>query len=1347
VKTNKLVLLSVAAIVLYYWATSRIPRMADYQTPPHPIMHGNYYSYHDMSEQWDQGKRPGTLNMTKNGQYNLIGNPYADYAKFQPLQKQEYFCDFYDLDIGFLFPIDLARRLFGVLPDNYLRTVAFQLLVDILAAFAIFTSLIGWGLLPATGSALLYATNVAIGTQVSLAFYYFWDAVTALAALLAIVSLHRTARRRFDWASVALAIVLGAILGFGIWLRSSWAAYSFVLVALLLFSRTMRKYAPITAVVLLVCASYPIVRASRLLGHPAVTTRQSWSAAFEALGKDPNPYGLENDDQYLFDVAREKYGAVDDNCQGTKRDAALKKEYQEIWRKDRAFIIRSIANRMYLGFLSNGARQDDVGDRNALILAVIGCGWMVLRGGARRWLAIPAATLFVVSVASIGLVYFVTAHYNGVSQVCLVLLAAGTFDLMGYFLPRSFRFAPLKRRAQATWRLMRLRRWYIAGAVVALALIAAILNVPRVHGFLNPPVFAVEWFPPAELAPERVAEHVAKIRHLPPAERQPLLDTLQVSRDADDAALTTALRAYLKHLWGQNVRDNITRFDLDLATTFAPKAQQALWHSEHFVLGFTVDQAKGFDVADPSTWSGRVLAFRVKQPADPAAFERAVPVFVEKFERRGLVLESRQGNSFVFRERVDGGGASAAPLTRELDARRQIDGGVVGHEEVFQHMQARLGHRAIAAGPLADVVRVLLRVGVGVGGRDGVGDEAKDVVIENAVAHEDHVGGIVLRANPLFAIDRADQVERERHVLDDPLPADREAFAVAGDEPDVQVRLEQRQTVMIVRSEHFHELAVGGVIERARRHHAVDVENEDLWRPHDALQKTCLRLSMGDDYGSENLARGPAGRRWRSVGSIVRAAARESASSRSAARGFRGRRSNSPHDAVEVVGHQQRAVRRDCDAGGLPADGAFGTGIADEPGHEVFVYAGRTALDPPHAEHFVPGQDSPVPRAMTRDEDVAAILRRELRPVIECEPHRRGVRLEQHVGDDDRRSQLGMPAGKRRILIRAGIEPRPAVESAALDRRDEVGRQVVADQVAFVDRGPQVARHRIDADARRVANTGSVDVQRAALGRRFENVGAVHFGIDVDVVDVRSRSDRDEQRPFVERKRDVARPVAIGRQLRHDRLGGVARAQVAVPVPEPDDRIGVADVHEFRLRSERKERDAERHPQSGRERLDERRPVLAHVAEDFDPARFALGDEHVAVRRAPDDPRVLEARHVFFDGESVGHARPLRRKRGPVIPDDRRRVWRRKIGRRDSVPGPGRGASVVVERRLGVLTLEVRDRRRDDDDRRDENCGGADACHHAFTIQRPTTAEFGENGRACTLSDHRSKKMGRAARS
>jgi hypothetical protein len=639
------------AVLLYAWSTSRIPRMADYQTPPHPIMHGNYYTYHDMSEQWDLGKKPGVLDMTKNGQYNALGNPYLDYAKFQPAQQQHYLCDFYDLDIGFLFPVDVARRLYDrVLPDSYLRTMALQLLVDALATGAIFVAFIGWGWLPALGSAFLYASNISIATQVSLAFYYFWDATVALAALLLLTALFAKAqRRKFDATSVMLALSLGALLGLGIWLRSSWAAYSIVLVGLMLLNRKLWKYLPLTAIVLVACSSYPIIRASRLVGHPAVTTRQSWSAAFEALGKDPNVYGLENDDQYLFDVAREKYAAVDNNCQGTKRDAALKEEYLKIWRKDPAFIKRSIANRMYLGFFSNGARQDDQADRTALILALVGCGWMLLRGGSRRWLALSAAALFVVSTASVCLVYFVTGHYNGVSQVCLVLLAAGTFDLIGYLLPPTLRISRWRRRVFATGRLLRMRKWPVVSACIVVSVITLVLQQPRVQAYFAVPLFQVEWFAPAELAPVAVTHHVAEIRALPALEQRQLMAALELPAQADDEDLAGALKTRLKHIAGINIRDNVSRYELDLDASFAAAAQQALWHSEHFVLGFTVSEVRGFDPSERATWSGQLLRFSLKT-SDPAALELMAPVLMEKFLHRGLQLVSRNGNTFVFRK-------------------------------------------------------------------------------------------------------------------------------------------------------------------------------------------------------------------------------------------------------------------------------------------------------------------------------------------------------------------------------------------------------------------------------------------------------------------------------------------------------------------------------------------------------------------------------------------------------------------------------------------------------------------------------------------------------------------------
>ncbi len=462
-----LVLLAVA--ICYCWSTTRIERMIAYQTPTHPIMHGNYYTFHDMSEQWDQGKRPGTLNIIKNSQYNLLNNPYLDYAAFHS-SGAPLFCDYYDLDIGFLFPVDVARRLFTVLPDNFLRTLALQVLVDLCALFVIFAAFHRWGWLPASAAALLYAWNVSIGMQSALAFYYFWDAIVALAALLLVTALYTEARRtRFSPVAVGIAASLGVLCGFGVWLRASWAIYSIVLIAALFAAARTRRYALVVALLFVAASAYPVTRATRLMGHFSLTTRQSWAAAFEALGKDPNAYGLENDDQFLYDFARENYGAVDAACQGVKRDAALRQESLKIWNQDRGFVIRSIANRIYLGVVSNGGLLPTT-DRNMLVLALLGGLWMLLRGGSRRLLAVAAASLFAVSTVSICLVYFMTPHYNGVPQICLILLAIGVFDLLQFLVGRGISPRKVWRRFASIGSVLRAAK--AAVAVVGLASLA-----------------------------------------------------------------------------------------------------------------------------------------------------------------------------------------------------------------------------------------------------------------------------------------------------------------------------------------------------------------------------------------------------------------------------------------------------------------------------------------------------------------------------------------------------------------------------------------------------------------------------------------------------------------------------------------------------------------------------------------------------------------------------------------------------------------------------------------------------------------------------------------------------------
>src|SRR3954451_3081406 len=93
----------------------------------------------------------------------------------------------------------------------------------------------------------------------------------------------------------------------------------------------------------------------------------------------------------------------------------------------------------------------------------------------------------------------------------------------------------------------------------------------------------------------------------------------------------------------------------------------------------------------------------------------------------------------------------------------------------------------------------------------------------------------------------------------------------------------------------------------------------------------------------------------------------------------------------------------------------------------------------------------------------------------------------------------------------------------------------------------------------------------------------------------------------------------------HDHLLFTARVEISGLVGEPDHGVGLADVHPFRIRSRRMERDSKRalealHKYLVAFRL--RGSVLG--AQDADPSRRAFRNEQVAVRGNADEPWVVE---------------------------------------------------------------------------------------------------------------------------
>src|SRR5258708_34303412 len=115
-----------------------------------------------------------------------------------------------------------------------------------------------------------------------------------------------------------------------------------------------------------------------------------------------------------------------------------------------------------------------------------------------------------------------------------------------------------------------------------------------------------------------------------------------------------------------------------------------------------------------------------------------------------------------------------------------------------------------------------------------------------------------------------------------------------------------------------------------------------------------------------------------------------------------------PDRAVAVFGEQQRAVMRDRDANGPSPHRGI---IDDKAGDKILVFAGGDAVLETNADDLVAGAFRPVPRAMFGREPIAAIFAWKRAAIVECEPQRGRVRLDQDVGYADLALQIAPLAG------------------------------------------------------------------------------------------------------------------------------------------------------------------------------------------------------------------------------------------------------------------------------------------------------------------------------------------------
>lgn len=425
--------LAIVAITLQ-WVNSRVTIIRQNQDPAHPTALVTYAAFHSMATGLREG-RIGQVEMVAFERYSRLRDPLAPFER-QPRGAEQRWVNYYVLDVGYSFIVEAARLAFPSLPDNHLRALALQLVVD--AALVGFVGFVFWQWSAALGllAAYLYASNSVFFDLVSFAYYYYWDIPLMFVVLGALLLATRRPAEAASWLTCA-----GFALGFGVWLRGSWWPLSLFFLGVAASSPLLRRRLLIPVAVFAVVAAPQVVRASAARGELTFTPRSVWHVALVGLGYYPNPYGLSDQDEVVFNLTRQKYGVRFKYEDYYEHDQAAKKEFFSIWNNDRGFVIRSFLGR--LGESLAGSTKSNVlsflfvSNLTYRLLCLAGFVAMILRGADKRLLGIASGGAYVIYVVLTCMFYFVGLAYDNVPEVTLLVLFLGGIEAVWHLAGQS----------------------------------------------------------------------------------------------------------------------------------------------------------------------------------------------------------------------------------------------------------------------------------------------------------------------------------------------------------------------------------------------------------------------------------------------------------------------------------------------------------------------------------------------------------------------------------------------------------------------------------------------------------------------------------------------------------------------------------------------------------------------------------------------------------------------------------------------------------------------------------------------------------------------------------------------
>lgn len=635
-------------IVLAVWFGARVFMHYHFQIMEHAFTN----VMHEMGVSLDEGHPIGEINVSRYIRNKNLGVDDIYDLKTQP---GDTFCQFKTVDPGYGAVFAAARKIFFFMPDTAMRPVMLQLFLDALTVLLLYVTFYRWGWITAVFGSVLYGLHTVFAFSAATPWYHFWDGTTCTLGVLGLLWLYRLSKSATPRSLlIALAVAIGLVMGAGVWIRSSWFIFTPLLFGMCLFSKPMRPWIGVAFLSYAMLAVPMVMRATQLDGHLAYSTRMSWHTALQGLGRNPNPYGIEDNDLYLLTRTHDEQSVNYDMCDYSAQDRAIQEDYTNLWHRDPGFIVRSIAQRIFQSIFFNFDIEDvPFWNHVMLFLAWLGLVAGVWRRGDMRLLAVLSGVLYLVMNTAYSIVYYIHREYSHPTQMLLlfgaVVAMAGAEQLV--------------RRAIAGWKSDDAQKEKISAANIVFVASAAVmlaLLLPPVQKYLTPPrAISDHWDSPDGVGLFAYLDLRAGLGKLSPEQRDRFMEYVKsqvVQKPKEDPVFQFAL-AHLREITLTNTDGKTVAFWLNKDAD--TDVYEALSRAAKSISGVGYSAIAVFDPADPDSWNGRELRFTLL-PNPWLSHGQVYELLHQKFAMWNWNLEYRaDGQYFAFRK------SSGCSVTRQ----------------------------------------------------------------------------------------------------------------------------------------------------------------------------------------------------------------------------------------------------------------------------------------------------------------------------------------------------------------------------------------------------------------------------------------------------------------------------------------------------------------------------------------------------------------------------------------------------------------------------------------------------------------------------------------------------------